>query len=554
MKSVRKSLQKADFKLKRILVDKDIVTNVLKQNVDTLKNKNHIIEEQIAFKEQILANVNHELRTPLNAIIGMCDLLQSTSLDEQQKEYTDLIKRSGDNLFIIINDFLTISSMKAGKFELRMQPFTLKEICQDLFNIFSIQTNLGGVELLFDSDDVINDTYLGDPTRIHQIFQNFLNNAIKFTKEGSVKLSCKLKEDKGRTKIIQFVIEDTGVGIPQDMHATIFDSFTQAHTVSNKGYSGTGLGLNIVQHLIQLMDGTISFESTENVGTRFTVEIPFEHMQSNISKGEDRLKQLSVPEEWKNYKILMVEDNRTNIFYASELFRRWNLNIEFAETYQEGLFKAVSQKYDLILCDLNLPDGYGIDLINEIRTNNFAKSNLSKIAIITASILQSDKDKAAQLDIIGYVEKPFLAATLLRELYKIFGNDVNYIETEDSNQSSDAEVELYNELNKISTNPKVHLDFLNIFLKQFKSDINDLTDAVGKEEYEAIFNIAHKMKSSVKYFDPHMHHHVSLLEKYGSSQEPISMINDEYHHLFKRSKTKIPELEKIAEKLTTSLS
>lgn len=553
LKVVKKSQVKANFKLKRTLVDKDIATNLLKQNVDELQNKNEIIESQIAFKEQILANVNHELRTPLNAIIGMSDLLQNTPLNDQQKKYTDLIKRSGDNLFIIINDFLTISSMKAGKFELRPQPFSLKEICQDLHNIFSIHTTLGDIDLVFESGDFTNDIYLGDATRIHQIFQNLLNNAIKFTNEGSVRFSCTLKEDRGQTKLIQFLIEDSGVGIPKHMQANIFDSFTQAYTASEKGYSGTGLGLNIVQHLVHLMKGSISFESEENVGTKFKVEIPFEHIQSNVAKKEDKVKQLCVPTAWKKYKSLLIEDNKANIFYAGELFKRWNLDLDVAENYKEGVEMAKSQNYDLILCDLNLPDGYGIDLINDIRSDKDAKSNQSKIAIITASILQSDKDKAAELDIIGYIEKPFLASTLLRELYKIFGNDENYVDTVISTQQSHAEEELYDELNKISTNPKVHLEFLTIFLKQFKNDIGDLTEAVSREEYDAIFNIAHKMKSSVKYFDPSMHHHVSLLEEYGSNNDAIELIKDEYQHLFKRSRTKIPELEKIAEKLTSSL-
>lgn len=552
-KSLQRSLAKADFKLKRTVVDKDIVANVLKQNVDTLQQKNEIIKEQVAFKEQILANVNHELRTPLNAIIGMCGLLQNTTLDNKQKEYTDLIKRSSNSLFIIINDFLTVSSMKAGKFELRKKPFTLHEVSSDLYNIFSIQTDQLGIDLIIDGAGISNETFLGDATRIHQIFQNLLNNAIKFTKEGYVKMSFRLKEDLGKNKLIEFIVEDTGIGIPADKQADIFDSFTQAHTARDGGYAGTGLGLNIVRYLIHEMDGSISLESEENVGSKFIIEIPFEHIECNPSKKKDKLEEQIIPDHWKEFNILMIEDNKANIFYAKELFRRWGLNLAVSESYKAGLNKAIGQEYDLILCDLNFPDGYGLDLIKEIRTNQAAKSNKSKIAVITASILKSDKDKAAKLDIYGYVEKPFSPAKLLAELHKIFDSQKENIDLATDKKDRPTGVYFKEKLNKISSDPKVHLEFLNIFLSQFKQDFGSLGEAVLKREYEEIYSIAHKMKSSIKFVDSDMHKHVSLLEQYGHKNETFDLINKQYQHLFRRSKMTIPELETIVVNLSTSL-
>lgn len=547
--SLNKSLVKSEFKLKRTLVDKDIVTNLLKQNLEELQKKNEIIKDQIAFKEQILANVNHELRTPLNAIIGMSDLLEKTPLNLQQKKYTDVMRRSSDNLFIIINDFLTVSSMNAGKLQLKHQPFTFHEICQDLYKIFSIQTDSKNLKLVFESCDFVNDTYLGDPTRIYQIFQNLLNNAIKFTKKGSVKFTCKVEKTHGQTKIIKFCIEDTGVGIPEEKQATIFNSFTQAFTANEKGYSGTGLGLNIVQHLVHLMDGTITMESKLNIGTKFTVKIPFKCIQKNIAKKENIVKQDIIPEEWKDYQILMIEDNIANIFYAKELLKRWNINTKFAETYQEGLEMAKSNNYDLILCDLNLPDGNGIDLIREIRTDKKAKSCNSKIAIITASILQSHKDKAAELDIINYIEKPFTSSTLLREFHKIFDNNESYINQSDWSNLEQTEVEIVNKLNSIAMNPEVQLDFANLFLKTLKNDLGTLSNAVKESKHDTIFNIAHKLKSSVKIVLPDLFSHLSLLEKYGQNNECIDLIKGEYKLLSEQSKIKISILEKLTKKL-----
>lgn len=483
----------------------------------------------------------------------MCSLLQETALSKVQQEYIDILNRSGANLMIIINDFLTISSMNAGKLEFRPRPFAFNEICEDLYNIFSIDTNAKGIELKFGPCDFKDIIFLGDPTRIYQIFQNLLSNAIKFTSHGSVQIMSKVIEDNEDQKLLRFEIKDTGRGIPLDKQQTIFESFTQAHRAEEIGYSGTGLGLNIVKHLVEFMNGKVSLVSEENVGTTFTLDLPFE-----LAPKEDKIKPVNrkvakVPEEWQALKFLMIEDNLANIVYARELFRRWKLDITFCETYNSGLQAAKENSYDLILCDLNLPDGYGIDLLKEIRSDYNALSQSSKMAIITASILQADRDNAASFDIEGYIEKPFVPQKLLTELHLILKSNISFDEPKIKNDIVEQREGIETALNGISKNPNVHLELLEIFLSQFRTDIDVLSKSVDKEDHSNIYSAAHKMKSSLKILDKEMYEQVSLLEKYGSEKEDISKIKSEYLSFHQKFKNKIPVLEQTKKKIENDL-
>ena len=527
---------------------------MLNQNLDVLNNKNKIIEEQIAFKEQILANVNHELRTPLNAIIGMCSLMEETSLSKVQKEYTDILRRSGENLMIIINDFLTISSMKAGKFEFKLRSFTFKELFHDLDNIFSIVTTSKGIQLSFEESSFIETAFLGDPTRIFQIFQNLLNNAIKFTTEGSVNVSSRVIDKEENFKVIEFTIRDTGIGIPLANQESIFESFTQAHKAEEHGYNGTGLGLNIVKNLVQLMDGSISFTSEENVGTSFVIKLPFELAPEGEQVGASHVKRMTVPEDWKGLKFLMIEDNLANIVYARELFKRWKLDIKFCKNYKSGLKEATHNFYDLILCDLNMPDGYGIDLLQDIRSNENAKCQKSKMAIITASILQVDKDNAENFDIDGYVEKPFTPQSLLSELHLILKSNFT-LEPEPDQVSEELDNgDVQGKLDNISKNPNVQLEFLNVFLSQFKLDVVHLGRSVNDKDHESIYQTAHKMRSSLKIFDLEMYEQVTLLEKYGSDKEDFCLIQDEFLSFNKTYITRVAGFESTMDSIKHKLA
>jgi len=548
-----KDLEKLNFKAKRAEVDKGIITNILKGNVAELELKNKIIEEQIAFKEKLLANVNHELRTPLNAIIGMSSLLQDTELNEDQKEYINIIKRSGDNLFTIINDFLTMSSMRVGKLRLKVRPFNLSEVLSDLDTIFKRRTEEKGIEFKISMGLNTPNSFLGDSTRIYQILQNLLTNSIKFTTNGSVKVHVEVIKDYGELKIIEFSVEDTGIGIPKEKQETIFDSFTQAHTAGNRDYMGTGLGLNIVRALTQLMDGEITLDSEENSGTKICIRIPLKIIQNEVQVESVKEEEISIPANWRAKKFLMIEDNKANIIYARELFKKWDLDIVFMEDYTSGLKEANENYYNLILSDLKLPDGNGIDLLKAIRANENSACHKTKMAVITASISQSDKDRAEELEISAYIEKPFIPVKLLTELHSILEGAApikNRIILDDQTENTETEDRgmslILGQLRSISQDEKVQLEFVDIFLDQLDVDLQRLKDVVAEENFLQIYKCAHKIKSTVKIFKlEKMSNEISAIEQISNSTKNMDEINQIFKSFYKNAQTNLPKLQKI---------
>jgi nitrogen-specific signal transduction histidine kinase/DNA-binding response OmpR family regulator len=535
--------------------------NILKGSVDELESKNKIIEEQIAFKERLLANVNHELRTPLNAIIGMSSLLQDTELNKVQEEYTQIIKRSGDSLFTIINDFLTMSSVKEGKIALKIRPFSLNELLSDLSIIFRKQTASKGIDLNISKDVATPDYLLGDATRVNQILQNLLTNAIKFTSHGKVQLFVKEVEDLNGIKMIEFKVSDTGIGIPLDKQATIFDSFTQAHTAGNRDYMGTGLGLNIVKSLTEIMEGEVSMQSEENKGTKVSIRLPLKIASNNVNEGKVK-EEDSIPSSWKKKKFLMIEDNVANIIYAQELFTKWDLDIVFKETYTEGLKEANDNFYDLILSDLKLPDGNGIDLLKSVRSNKASACNKTKLSVITASISQADKNRAVELNISSYIEKPFLPETLLSELHKIFEDSAplkNRIILDNEPkvaESDDVDVtKLLNVLESITSKESVQHKFIAAILDQFRIDLPQLEMGIKENDFKQIADTAHKLKSSMGILKLEaMSKEVAALERIAKSSKDEEEINKLWLSFSKNVDINLPKLRKIKSMLEQKMT
>lgn len=561
VKKIEKKTEILSFQLKRAEVNRGIVTNILNGNVAELESKNKIIEEQIAFKERLLANVNHELRTPLNAIIGMSSLLKDTELSQEQKEYINIIQRSGDNLFTIINDFLTMSSVKEGKIKLKIRPFSLNELLSDLSIIFRKKTLSKGIDFKITIEEGTPDTLLGDETRIYQILQNLLTNAIKFTTQGVVQVLVKELEDIDELKTIEFTVSDTGIGIPLNKQETIFDSFTQAHTAGNRDYMGTGLGLNIVRSLTHIMEGKVSLESEENKGTKVCVTLPLKVASENISKGKVREEDIPIPSSWKTKKFLMIEDNKANIIYARELFKKWGLQIVFMETYADGLKEANENYYDLILSDLKLPDGNGIELLKSVRSNSDSACHHSKLAVITASISRTDKERAAELNIASYIEKPFIPVKLLSELHKILEGSaprstrIILDDKSGTTVSDDLDVSsLQNLLRSISSNETVQHELVSVFLDQLHVDVNALESVVREGNFLKIFNYSHKLKSSVKIFKlEEMYNDVAEMEQIANSTKDLEQLKKLFQSFNKNANITLPKLSKIRSMLEEKL-
>lgn len=367
-------------------------------------------------KEMFLSVMSHEIRTPLNAVIGMTHLLLENDPKESQIADLNILKFSGENLLNIINDILDFTKIETGNLQLESIPFDLHTLAVDIINSLQVSASKKGNALNLNYDDQIPDHLLGDKTRLYQIIVNLIGNAIKFTDNGKIDFTVKLKENSEKGSLIYFEVKDNGIGIAKDKQSYIFETFTQARTDIARKYGGTGLGLAITKKLIKLYNSDIQVESTEGKGTIFCFKIFFSRIAA-IPKPEV---QVSIPSLFANKKILVVDDNEVNILIAKRFLSKWGLIIDFAYNGEEAINKIVTNEYDLVFMDIRMPGIDGFDttrIIREIPGNYFQEL---PIIALTASTLHNENMKFKECGMNGHILKPFNPEEIKNLLVAIF--------------------------------------------------------------------------------------------------------------------------------------
>ncbi len=376
-------------------------------------------EEGTKTKSQFLANMSHEIRTPLNGILGMAQILNDTKLTKKQKDIVNILTTSGENLLVLINDILDFSKIEAGKINFINKDFRLDKPIREIYDILSRRADEKGLLLYIKFDKNIPVYVNGDEYRFKQVVLNLVNNAIKFTEKGHIKISVEqVGLVEGRHKI-KVSVEDTGIGIPEAKKKKLFQSFSQLDPSSTKQYEGTGLGLAISKLLTEMMGGEIGVESQAGKGSVFWFTACFK--KGTPPEKVDREKTVERHKRFTNRKIsvLVVEDNLINQKISSFSLQKAGMEVTLANNGLEAIELFKEQDFDVILMDIQMPVMDGYEATRKIRKIEKSLNTHIPIIALTANAMQGDAEKCLAAGMDNYISKPFKINKLITILNEI---------------------------------------------------------------------------------------------------------------------------------------
>ncbi len=467
-------------------------SNIIKQ----LKQEKEIAEKIALEKSRFLARMSHEIRTPMNGIIGTTSLLENTDLTETQRNYIQTIKNSGNSLLVILNEILDFSQLESGELKIIKEPFEIYHCIDDIYHLFQAPIQKKGLKFELEYND-LPEYIIGDQGRIRQVIINLLNNAIKFTDKGSVKLSINADDE-----FIKFSIYDSGVGISKEKQKKLFQAFSQVDDSSIRRTSGTGLGLNICKLLVELMDGEIGITSTKGKGSCFWFAIPLV-----IPTEKELIKYLNnIPKidgtdaiNFKyNAKILVADDVEVNRFIAENILKEFGCDITIARNGKEAVEITKSKAFDLILTDFEMPVMNGLEACAKIRKFN------KEIPIIgySANILKDEKIKAISVGITDFLYKPAnkenFAAILnkhINHLIKQKRNNKDNNKSSNNNNNDDDNNNLPIDINILSQFGNNINKIIELSINDASRFISEMENHINKKSYKNINISAHSLAS-----------------------------------------------------------
>jgi len=374
-------------------------------------------EEAVTIKSRFLSNMSHELRTPLNGIIGASNLLLNENYLEGQKPQLDILKYSSEHMMMLINDILDYNKIEAGKLKLEEAPVNIKELCDRLAAQFAPQIKSRGLHFYAEIDQVLDTEVYTDQTRLNQVLSNLLSNAMKFTKEGSVCLIAKRLFASSSKVTIQFMVVDTGIGIPKEKQKEIFASFTQADVDTTRKYGGTGLGLSISKELVSMFNSELQVESSVGKGSvfQFTVEWKI-NTSRKMYINEDNTRELR---NLDGTRILLAEDNPVNMAIARRFLKKWGIELTEAVNGQLAVDAFKNGEFDLVLLDLEMPEMDGATALKEIRKLN---PEIPVLAF-TAAAYDNMLVDLLQKGFVDFIPKPFRPEDLHGKIHFHLNNE-----------------------------------------------------------------------------------------------------------------------------------
>ena len=397
---------------------------------ENLKDEVVEAEQAVETKSDFLAHMSHEIRTPLTAITGIAEILEKNSSDfsVRQKELISTLSTSTKSLKELVTDILDFSKIEKGEIDFEDQYFPLTDLTNEVISMMSVPANEKNIGFKVMDDDVRDIEYFGDKTRLRQILVNLIGNAIKFTDDGMVTLLIK-KEIIKDIEVLNFYVQDTGIGIDDSALNTIFEEFQQGDNSVSRKYGGTGLGLPISKNLAVLMGGDINVESTKDLGSTFTLSLPMKDRVQDYNQDVDPALKQKVTDRLSatirdEQTALIVEDYQGNVVILSYLMEEIGLPFDVAKNGEEAISMWSEKHYDIVLMDVQMPVMDGLTATSKIRDiekqNGF---NETPIIGMTAHALIEDKDKCIDAGMSDYLSKPIDSTKLKEKILKYIQKD-----------------------------------------------------------------------------------------------------------------------------------
>ncbi|MUK51318.1 TMAO reductase system sensor histidine kinase/response regulator TorS [Aliivibrio fischeri] len=499
-----------------------------------------LAEQANRAKSAFLATMSHEIRTPLNGVLGTGELLRGSGLTAQQKQYVDIINRSGENLLDLLNDILDYSKIEAGHLSIRKKNFSVQSMITDVHHLFSSRAQQKGITLSVNAPVDTPEWWIGDCSRIRQVLNNFVGNAIKFTHTGSVTIQLSLILDT----TLLFEVIDTGVGIAEHEIATLFDVFTQAEE-GMKVSGGTGLGLAISQRLIEAMDGEIGVDSIEGQGSTFWFSLELDEGQPIESLSDDKTTIDIAP-----VNILLVEDNPVNQMVAIGFLERLGHHVIAVDTGKKAEEAIENHQFDLLLLDINLPDTDGVTLQKRLReiyaTKGDHQDELPMLAV-SAHVFHEDVESYLSAGFNGFLAKPLVENQLVSTLNRILNDGKLNLKAPVIIPSLqlDTEAGIETEENEMILNEKVlqgdikvlgedrMRKIAGVFKTSSKENLEELQTAISNQDCYQVNQLAHKLKGSAGSMGlMQLHTLCHQYEQYGKNNDISLCRNDEISQVY----------------------